>query len=203
MHTYSDVLKNYAYHFYPKGIENPFEDEYLSSEEYLTLMYAIDKARDWDFDPLREALMETETEMAHEYQKVADLTNFNFSDRCFHIQYSYHTEDAIKALSVNISVLAPVFCVYYVEQLNLTTEFVGRRITHPQEFHPHDFLKMPDEFKPLKKRLVKLLSDKGYQHIPNKSLNEIIPEISYETIGIDHMTVFNAFFMNEPFCNSM
>jgi hypothetical protein len=196
-----DILKHYAYHFYPKGIENPFEEEYLSSEEYLTLIFAIDKARHWDMKKIIDALTGIEIDLKAGSHKVLNLTNFNFGDRCFHVQYSFRAQNKLRAISANISVLAPVFCVYFVEQNNLDTEFVGRRIASPEEFQPYEFVKMPGELKPLKERLVKLLSGFGYHFIPNEDLGKVIPDISFETIGLNNMTVFNAFFMNEPYCN--
>ncbi len=201
MSSLMNIYNDYAYNFYPRGISNPFEQEYLSSEEYLTLLFAIDKARDWRMDKVITSLMTVKTGIKNTNQTTLNLTNFNFGDRCFHVQYSFYTEHALQAISVNISILAPIFCVYYVGQDDLDNEFVGRRITNPEEFQPYDFEYMPKKYHALKEKLVQLVKDFGYHFVANDALGNIIPDISYETIGINNMTVFNAFFLNKPYCN--
>ncbi|WP_340067319.1 hypothetical protein [Ascidiimonas aurantiaca] len=193
------MLINYIYNYYPPGIENPFEDEYLSSEEYLTLRYCIDKARNWDMSNVFTSLQQILNECPGKKQKMLNLTDFDFYDRSFHIQYRFQSEGVLQAISVNISILLPVFCVYYLHTKNHNIPLKRSRIKYTSESEPYDFTKFPEEYRFFKKIIMKTLSGLGYLFIPNSKLGSKVPYIAYETIPIDKMTVFSALFMNAPY----
>jgi hypothetical protein len=201
MTVMTDILKYYIYSFYPKGIENPFDDEYLSSEEYLTLKYVMDKARQWDMTPVLKPLMELEDGVLTPSPAILDLTNFNLGDRCFHVQYKYRIENRIEAISVNISILAPVFCVYHILRDQIDQVTIGKKIANPEAFFKHDFNDLPARHVPLINAVSSKLGKCGYTQIPNERLPDIIPDIAFETIGLGQMTLYNALFMNEPYCS--
>ena len=190
---------NHIYNYYPKGITYPFEQEYLETKEYLRLQDAVEQARHWDMNSILGALLSIEYYNHDIPVKILNYTNFNFLDRCFVIQYRFIIGKKIKAITLNISVLLPVFCVYYLER-NMEGVVIGKPISNPEEFYAYDFNHIPDIYSDL----VKLISDHliglGYARIQNELLDHIIPDISFETIGLNKMTLFNALFMNEPYC---
>lgn len=193
------MLTDYIYNYYPPGIENPFEEEYLSSEEYLTLLYCIDKARNWDMSNVFTSLENIVSECPGKERRVLNLTDFDFHDRSFHIQYRFQNEGVLQAISVNISVLLPVFCVYYLHTKNHNMPLKRSRIKYTSESELYDFTKFPEEYQFFKKIIIETLSELGYLFIPNSKLGSKVPDIAYETIPIDKMTVFSALFMNAPY----
>ena len=191
-------LNNYIYYFYPKGIRDGFSEQYLNSEQYKRLIDAIGYAKTlWQADKLKEDLKSISIEQHEGNSNFLDVTNFSFNDRAFNFQYRFENANKIvRTVCCNISVLMPAACVYFVER-DFSDIQMGKKAN--ETIFDYDLEHFPSIFDHLRQKIIDVLRLRGLIVLDNQELNMVVPEIAFEHIHYNKMTLFNCLFLNEPY----
>ena len=74
----------------------------------------------------------------------------------------------------------------------------GQKVNN--DFFKYDFNLIPSKYKDLVINISKLLTKANFERIRNEDLDVVIPNITFEQIKFNKMTIFNCLFLNEPYC---
>ncbi|MEW2920597.1 hypothetical protein AB1A65_03950 [Muricauda sp. ANG21] len=191
------ILDDYIYNYYPKGIEDVFSDEYTNSIEYKSLKKAIQNAEKSETINEIKEILKSYASLDSLKMKFLDSTNFSFNDRAFNFQYRQELPNKIiKTVCCNISVLLPIYCIYYIER-DFSKVVLGDKVD--TAFYKYDFNTFPSSFKGLKIKISETLNNIGLKRIENKILEKRVPGIGFNNIGYNNMTRFNCLFLDEPY----
>lgn len=185
------VLKNLVYLFYPKNICAFREkDKYFISEEYRRLNQIITDF-DTDYGKFLRANILKEFENDKTLKDFTDFSLFNIGDRCMTFNMNVIENRQLYTISLFVSVIVPYYVINVqkniielffseseisqLEQKNTETRKINELVVHIETVIEDKFL---------------------YKKFPNKLLNSIIDDVSFQDSEFGYFTMFNAFFNN-------
>jgi hypothetical protein len=188
----------YIYDYYPKGIMDSFSEEYNESVEHQRLKNSLFKAKKhFDLKAIITEFNRIVELNQNSNCKFIDSTNFDFNDRSFNFQFRFENKKRIvKTICCNISVLMPFYCIYFIERRYDKVE-IGYKVE--EEFFNYNFNLFPKQFKKLKNDINSVLRRNGFFYINSEDLDTVVPEITFDSLEYNKMTLFNCLFLNEPY----
>ena len=184
-----EVLRSLAYTYFPRDVSYVRDtDTYTNSPEYrrllsITSMYSGERRRYGNT-------------IGSELQKVGtglifrDYSLFNWLDRCFNFQFVAPKEGGFHCICLNVSILIPFYTSYV-----LRVEW-NDRSGHWKGPPVKDKDLKNSTYRMLLDRAEKVLEEGLYHRFPEELLGEVIKDVSFQEIGFDAFTFFNAFFLN-------
>lgn len=187
------VLENIAYLFYPKDIDAMKQKEvYINSYEYKTLTKSIVNTDNKNSSSINFSKYKEKVIIQLNHLNFLDGTLLHWLDRAYNYQFYMVKNNKIYSLCINISLLIPYYTIYALEvDINPNTS--------KWENYPREIEKIANST--FKKEILELsrLTEEylGYSLFPEKLINVIIEDISFQDIKKEKFTFFNAFFLNE------
>lgn len=185
------VLKNLVYLFYPKNICAFREkDKYFISEEYRRLNQIITDF-DSDYGKFFRANILKEFENDKALKDFTDFSLFNIGDRCMTFNMNVIENRQLFTISLFVSVIVPYYVINV--QKNIIELFFSQSEISQLEQKNTETRKINE----LVADIETVIEDKFlYKKFPNKLLNSIVDDISFQDSEFGYFTMFNAFFNN-------
>ncbi len=133
--------------------------------------------------------------------KLINATNLTMGDRAYNLQFSrFLTNEKFQPICFVISLLAPYY-YYYIIDISMNNPFVPNGYKWEKNNGRNKEFELDTKFK----EIINIVSKEieatlNYKKFPEKLIDKIIPDISYQNIEIGNFTYFNAFFLNEYYC---
>ncbi len=187
------ILKNIAYTYYPKGIDNIEENEkYIYSEEFKRLLFVKSTFYQMEDNSKQIKLLIDKFLKNNLTNKIQDMTSFDF-DRClsFEIEIVEGDNKLIK-ICLNISLLIPYYIVYILEneiQLN-----PYKWITLPKRIKEKEINQYKEHLETISSIVEEITM---FNKFPEDIANTIIPDLAFQDIRMGSFTFFNAFFQEK------
>lgn len=185
------VLNNLVYLYYPKNICFDTENvKYIVSDEYKRLNQMIRKFdSEYRQDISKNVLKEFEKD--YSLKNFADFTLFDWGDRCMTFNVSIIEDGELYTISLLLSVIIPYY-VIECKKNKIELFFSKSKIAELHEAS-QETRKISD----LVLAIETIVEDKlFYKKFPDKILNSVIQDVSFQDKGIGYFTMFNAFFNN-------
>lgn len=185
------VLKNLVYLFYPKNICAFREkDKYFSSEEYRRLNQIITDF-ETEYGKFLRASILKEFENDKTLKDFRDFSLFNIGDRCMTFNMNVIENRELYTISLFVSVIVP----YYV--INIQKNIIELFFSESEISHLEGKNIETRKINELVADIATVIEDKFlYKKFPNKLLNSIVNDISFQDSEFGYFTMFNAFFNN-------
>ncbi|WP_278022285.1 hypothetical protein [Flavobacterium ginsengisoli] len=185
------VLKNLIYIFYPRNISFEREQEkYFVSDQYRRLNQTL-KTFESDFKEVCSKNILEQFEDDYTLKNFQDHTLFEFGDKCLTFNFGIIEDGELYTVSLLISVLAPYYIIKCQKNI-IELVFSKDRIA---ELEATNF-----EQRKLKEIILKLeniVEEKLYYNkFPDKMLNYVMEDISFQEADFGYFNMFNAFFNN-------
>jgi hypothetical protein len=185
------VLTNLVYLLYPRNICAYTEkDKYFISEEYKRLNQIVSDFDTEDGKVLRKTILE-KFENDKTLKNFADFSLFNLGDRCMTFNVSIIAGRELYTISLFVSVIVPYY-VINVQKNMIELFFSESEITDLENKNTET--RMINE---LVLEIETIIEDKFmYRKFPNKLLNFVVDDISFQDSEFGYFTMYNAFFNN-------
>ncbi|WP_264536016.1 hypothetical protein [Flavobacterium sp. N1736] len=187
-----EVLLNLAYLFYPKNI-CPWDQNqlYLQTQEHKRLQSTIDFFNSDENKKLRDDIkIEFEEDLI--LKDFEDFSRLDSQDRCFKFFLNIFEGGKLHSITLYLSVICPYYVI--VQMQHPPEPFFSKSIIEKLEQENTDIRKMKDLILDIETIVESKLS---YKKFPEKMLNVIIPDISFQGIYLGYFKMYNAFFNNE------
>lgn len=185
-------LKNLAYLFYPKKIDNILDKEnYLKSYEYKNLSNTLKEFTNYLESEFYTKIID-EIKSIDQLKNINDTTVFNWEDRCISLEIDLLQNSTLNKICIHISFLVPFYIIYVVENEIELNPYKWKTIPkHNVEKEQTIFL---EDIRTLSFIIEKHTS---YTKFPIHLVNEIIHDINFQDIEMGEFNFFNAFFLNQ------
>jgi hypothetical protein len=185
------VLKNLVYFFYPKNICAFREkDKYFISEEYRRLNQIITDF-DTEYGKFFRANILKEFENEKTLKDFRDFSLFNIGDRCMTFNMNVIENRELYTISLFVSVIVP----YYV--INVQKNIIELLFSDSEISQLEGKNTETRKINELVADIETVIEDKFlYKKFPNKLLNSIVDDLSFQDSEFGYFTMFNAFFNN-------
>jgi hypothetical protein len=185
-------LKNLAYLFYPKNIDNMLDKEYyLKTYEYKNLSNTLNEFTNYLESDFYTKII-NEIKSIDQYKSITDTTVFNWEDRCISLEIDFLQNSTLNKICIHISFLIPFYIIYVLENEIELNPYKWKTIpTHNKEKENTFFLE--------KIKTLSLIIEKhtNFNKFPMHLINEIIHDINFQDIEMGEFNFFNAFFLNQ------
>jgi hypothetical protein len=185
------VLKNLVYLLYPRNICAYTEkDKYFISEEYKRLNQLITDFDTEDGKILRNIILK-EFEKDKTLKDFQDFSLFHIGDRCITFNVTIIEDKELYTISLFMSVIVPYY-VIDVQKNMIELWFSESKILELEKENTET------------RKINELVSDIEtiiekkflYKKFPNKLLNYVVEDISFQDSQFGYFTMFTAFFNN-------
>lgn len=181
-----NILLSIAYRYFPKNIIDTYGKNYEASQEFTLLK---ETCQYWYQNNETWILFLNKIKSKFPDNQVRDVSLLSWLDRCYTLDIILNkSQDVIRVISLSVSIISPFYALLYIES---NSDKNGAK-TLSVNFNVDDY-PIANEVKILKY----LLKMEDLNPFPQSLLNQIIPKIAFRTIPLDHLTFFNAFFLDE------
>lgn len=188
-----EQLTAIAYQYFPRGIDSRLKPlEYNDTKELKHLCSTFNrefaKQQNGEFDAFYDELQALDNSMhLHKYGLYFQ------NDRAHDLQLADLKGNILYSICLNISIVAPYYCVYVLETN------IERFLKKPVDFFSpvpiNTFRNKEKEYTLLLNKIRELTEQTfGITEFPEEFINEVIPNINYDLIHMGEFTMFNAFF---------
>ena len=185
-------LKNLAYLFYPKNIDNMLDKEYyLKTYEFKNLSNTLNEFTNYLESDFYTKII-NEIKSIDQFKNITDTTVFNWEDRCISLEIDFLQNSTLNKICIHISFLIPFYIIYVLENEIELNPYKWKTIpTHNKEKENTIFLE--------KIKTLSLIIEKhtSFNKFPMHLINEIIHDINFQDIEMGEFNFFNAFFLNQ------
>ena len=185
-------LKNLAYLFYPKNIDNMLDKEYyLKTYEFKNLSNTLNEFTNYLESDFYTKII-NEIKSIDQFKNITDTTVFNWEDRCISLEIDFLQNSTLNKICIHISFLIPFYIIYVLENEIELNPYKWKTIpTHNKEKENTIFLE--------KIKTLSLIIEKhtSFNKFPMHFINEIIHDINFQDIEMGEFNFFNAFFLNQ------
>ena len=107
-------LKNLAYLFYPKKIDNILDKEnYLKTYEYKNLSNTLNEFTNYLESDFYTQII-NEIKSIDQLKNINDATVFNWEDRCISLEIDILQNSTLNKICIHISFLVPFYIIYII-----------------------------------------------------------------------------------------
>lgn len=184
-------LTDLVYSLYPRNICAYTEkDKYFISEEYRRLNQIVTDFDTEDGKVLRKTILE-KFEKDRTLKNFTDFSLFNLGDRCMTFNVSIIAGRELYTISLFVSVIVPYY-VINVQKNMIELFFSESEITNLESENIET--RMINE---LVLEIETIIEDNFlYRKFPDKLLNFVFDDISFQDSEFGYFTMYNAFFNN-------
>ncbi|KFF20300.1 hypothetical protein [Flavobacterium hydatis] len=185
------TLTNLIHLLYPRNICAYTEkDKYLVSEEYKRLNQIVTDFDTKDRKVSSNSILE-KFENDKTLKKFADFSLFHLKDRCMTFNVSIIEGRELYTISLFISIIIPYY-VINVQKNMIEIFFSESEITELENKNTET-----RKINELVLEIETIIEDKFlYRKLPNKLLNFVVADISFQDSQFGYFTMYNAFFNN-------
>ncbi|MQP25213.1 hypothetical protein GFJ94_09060 [Flavobacterium sp. LMO8] len=185
-------LKNLAYLFYPKNIDNILDKEnYLKTFEYKNLTNTLNEFSNYLESDFYIKIIDEIKNIDH-LKNITDVTVSNWEDRCISLEIDVLRDSTLNKICIHISFLVPLYLIYILENEIELNPYKWKTVPmHNPEKEQSIFL---EEIKTISCIIEK---QTGFNKFPIQLANETIPNINFQDIEMGEFNFFNAFFLNQ------